>query len=385
MKYRPLVFSVFLIFLFFSSPAQVKVRIFSDATPGSVLFTVVSGEYQVDAYSGKNADIRSGSMLFITGSGNKLAVKVMNEKVFVCDSVRLRGKTGNDRFTLRMNDSTSLRQTYSGDLKCLADLGTMVFINICDIESYIAGVVRSEGGPGRHAEYLKTQAIIARTYMFRYMDKHVADGFNMCDNTHCQTFQGITDDPMIAEASSATTGQVIVGQDSALIIAAFHSNCGGETVPSEDVWLMSQPYLKRIRDPHCLSSRNALWRKSIALNDWTVYLKKSGYSAATIDRALLNFSQSARSVNYKVGTFEFPLTRIRADFGLRSTFFSVTVEGDSVILKGKGYGHGVGLCQEGAMAMAQKGYSFRQIIGFYYPGVRIVDIGDVQAMTRPGL
>jgi stage II sporulation protein D len=68
------------------------------------------------------------------------------------------------------------------------------------------------------------------------------------------------------------------------------------------------------------------------------------------------------------------LWQVRSDLNLRSTFFSLTVEGDSVILKGRGYGHGVGLCQEGAMVMAAKGFDFKKIINFYYTGVIITDI-----------
>ncbi len=76
------------------------------------------------------------------------------------------------------------------------------------------------------------------------------------------------------------------------------------------------------------------------------------------------------------GNFSLPLQKIRDDLDLRSTFFSVRVEGDSVILDGKGYGHGVGLCQEGAMAMAEKGFDYRQIIYFYFEGVIISDINN---------
>ena len=89
---------------------------------------------------------------------------------------------------------------------------------------------------------------------------------------------------------------------------------------------------------------------------------------------MLNFSQITRLSDYRVGTFSIPLMEIRTDLGLRSTFFSVKVEGDSVILNGRGYGHGVGLCQEGAMAMASKGFDFKKIIEFYYKGVVILDI-----------
>ena len=89
------------------------------------------------------------------------------------------------------------------------------------------------------------------------------------------------------------------------------------------------------------------------------------------DPQVFVFSQEHRKSDYRTGNFFMPLRLIRNDLSLRSTFFSVTVSGDSVILDGRGYGHGVGLCQEGAMAMASKGFTYRQIIGFYYTGVRI--------------
>jgi stage II sporulation protein D len=256
-------------------------------------------------------------------------------------------------------------------------LGTLLLINICDIESYIAGVVKSEGGSGKNPEYFKTQAVIARTYMFRYLDKHAADHYNLCDNTHCQAFNGISDDSLITMAALETKGEVIFSPDTLPIISAFHSNCGGETSPSEDVWLAPQPYLRKVKDPHCLASRNARWNKSMGLEEWIAYLKKSGFTGSKSNPLLLNFSQITRSTEYKAGSFSMPLRQIRHDLDLRSTFFSVAVAGDSVLFKGRGYGHGVGLCQEGAMSMAAKGFNYRQIIEFYYTDVHIAEIRKI--------
>jgi stage II sporulation protein D len=98
---------------------------------------------------------------------------------------------------------------------------------------------------------------------------------------------------------------------------------------------------------------------------------------------LLNFSQLSRAAVYRAGTFTLPLRQIRTDLNLRSSFFSLKVEGDSVILKGRGYGHGVGLCQEGAMVMASKGFDYKQIIDFYYTGVRITDIKNTVSPPIP--
>jgi stage II sporulation protein D len=110
------------------------------------------------------------------------------------------------------------------------------------------------------------------------------------------------------------------------------------------------------------------------LSEWLKYIRKSGYNGIIADPSVLNFSQENRLPDYKTVSFRIPLRTMRSDLNLRSTFFSVFTEGDSVILKGKGYGHGVGLCQEGAMVMAAKGFRYREIINFYYTGVIISDI-----------
>ncbi len=353
------------------SMAQVNIRIFADQEPESAVFSVTSGEYEVITFSDNNWIVKPGNLVLIVKSRSRLAVKVMNDRAVACDSVLFRGRTGKDIFSLRSNGKSQLRQTYSGDLSCIPDFGTILFINTCDLESYIAGVVQTEGGTGKNIEFYKTQAVIVRTYASRYLDKHAADHFNLCDNTHCQAFNGISFDTIIIRAASETSGEVILGPDSLPIVSAFHSNCGGETLPSEDAWLTPQPYLKKVRDPYCLESRNAKWNKSSALDDWIAYLRKSGFTGSTASSSLLNFSQIVRATNYRTGSFSLPLQKIRQDFDLRSTYFSVSVAGDSVIFRGRGYGHGVGLCQEGAMVMAAKGFNYKQIIEFYYTGVSI--------------
>jgi stage II sporulation protein D len=98
------------------------------------------------------------------------------------------------------------------------------------------------------------------------------------------------------------------------------------------------------------------------------------------DPSVFNFVQKSRLVDYKTGSFSMPLRSLRSDLNLRSTFFSVYAIGDSIVLKGRGYGHGVGLCQEGAMEMAAKGFNYKQIIDFYYFGVLISDIKNAVAL-----
>ncbi len=373
--FRKLILTISSLILFAGiSGAQVRVRLFANQSPESAVFTVTTGAYEFNSYNGVSLVADKDETIIIARYNGKLAVKIRDRKGFLCDSLSFVGRTGKDFFSLRINGSQPVRKYYSGDLYCFPDMATLLFINSCNIESYISGVVETEGGTGKSIEYFKTQAIIVRTYLYRNFDRHIADRFNVCDNTHCQAFNGLSFDPVIGRAVSETGGLVILDKDSTLIISAFHSNCGGETSSSEDVWLRKQPYLKKVIDPYCLTSRNATWVKKIDVHDWLIMLGKSGYKGSNDDPSLLGFSQKTRMLDYVTGTFKMPLLNIRAYLNLRSTFFSVVPRGDSVILMGRGYGHGVGLCQEGAMVMAEKGFSYKQIIDFYYTGVIITDI-----------
>ncbi len=361
--------------------AQVKIRLFSGRSPESVTFRVIRGKYQLNSFNGRNINLSQADLVLISKFEGKLAIKTRNEAGFVCDSVIISALKGDDSFSLRLNGANPLLQNYYGDLKCFPDMETLVLINVTDIEKYIAGVVWTEGGSGKNIEYFKAQAVIARTYLFKYFDKHLPDRYNLCDDIHCQSFKGLSPDTVINKASYETRGLVILDRDSSLIMSAFHANCGGETSSSDDVWLTGLPYLKRVVDPYCLNSRNAIWEKSISLNEWLRFLKESGYKGKTDDPSVFSFTQGSRLTDYKITSYAIPLKTLRSEMNLKSTFFSVFAEGDSIHLKGRGYGHGVGLCQEGAMVMAEKGFKYLQILNFYYTGVFISDIKNAVILT----
>jgi stage II sporulation protein D len=168
---------IFLIFSLIGTTAsgQVKIRLFSNQSPESAVFSVTEGKYQISAFNGENIFVLKGEPVLIAKYKGKLAIKTRNDKGFLCDSVLISGLTGDDSFSLRINGNSSVRQYYSGDLKCFPDLETLVLINICEVEKYVAGVVKAEGGSGKNIEYFKTQAVIARTYLYKYFDKHIKD------------------------------------------------------------------------------------------------------------------------------------------------------------------------------------------------------------------
>lgn len=390
-----LLYSVFLTFLFlpgntspsltlhsdkvpdYQPPSKIRIRIFTESAPDFTIFSVCSGKYVVNTGTGS---ITAGKdeMLIIARNVSKIIVKKRNGEIFICDSVDFRGSSPDDSFYLQLPQSRSSRRFYSGDLKCFSDMEKLLLINCLDIEKYITGVVKAEGGSRKNEEYFKTQSIIARTYTYKYFNKHILDKYNLCDDTHCQAFNGLVEDSLIINAVKNTRGMVITTPDSILIISAFHSNCGGETSPSEYAWVTSQSYLRPVSDPYCQASTNALWMKKISVEDWTGYLKKNGFHNNPVDPSSFSFVQPARAPDYVTGSFTMPLRTIRNDFDLRSTYFSVSVVGDSLILKGRGYGHGVGLCQEGAMVMASKGFTCKQIIDFYYSGIKLLLIDDAR-------
>ena len=105
------------------------------------------------------------------------------------------------------------------------------------------------------------------------------------------------------------------------------------------------------------------------------YFKLNGSFDENFD---VEFDQGKRRVYYSNPGFTVPLTAIRSDFKLRSTFFTITESGDNIVFRGRGFGHGVGLCQEGAMKMADLGYSYLEILKFYYTGIHLIHVDDME-------
>jgi stage II sporulation protein D len=167
-----------------------------------------------------------------------------------------------------------------------------------------------------------------------------------------------------------TRDVVIVDSDIRLITAAFHSNCGGHTVNAEDVWSKPVSYLVGRRDTFCLKMPNSHWEKMIPLSEWKGYF--AAKNILVTEDNLMCFTPEGKSAFFADSSYNLPARKVREDFKLRSTFFTVLPDGEHVRLIGKGFGHGVGLCQEGAMVMAAYGYTYRDIIHYYYKDVHLI-------------
>ena len=306
-------------------------------------------------------------------------VTIINKKYKFDKSHNQSGRK-NGELSLKMIDPKLEAKVYQGNLHVKILDKSMLLVNKLGLEDYLAGVVETESGPNSLEEYYKNQAVICRTYALKSSDKHKAEGFNLCDGVHCQAYKGKSVlNPIIPKAVNNTSKLVIVDEKNELIGALFSANCGGQTNNSEDVWANKLSYLRSINDQFCIDQRQATWTKIIDKQDFINFLKEKNIEIAdTIPSDSLAFEQSARKTVYTINNQEIKLTTLRNGLNLRSTFFSIKPNGEKLILNGRGYGHGVGMCQEGAMNMAKKGYKYDQIIKYYYKNVNLVSIDKLK-------
>jgi stage II sporulation protein D len=179
-------------------------------------------------------------------------------------------------------------------------------------------------------------------------------------------------EPLAEKAAIATEDIVIVDHEINLITAAFHSNCGGNTVNAEIAWSKPVPYLVGRCDTFCVHMPNSHWQKRISRDKWNSYIKQKRGSndlASLSDGGILG---DCNPMYQHDETLQIPRRSMRTDLKLRSTQFEIDYIADEVVFTGKGFGHGVGLCQEGAMRMSKLGYSYKDIIHFYYTDVHLI-------------
>lgn len=272
---------------------------------------------------------------------------------------------------LCLNPRNIKQRTYEGNLIVTVNKsGKLQLINDVEFETYLAGVVQSEIY-GTDPEIFRVQAIISRTWAMRNINKHKSEGYNFCDQVHCQAYLNRCVRPDIMLGTIASSGQTIVDSNGKLIDTPFHSNSGGQTANSEDVWRAALPYLRSVPDTFSYNMRQSDWVKIISADKWLNYFAKHKVDIKndSIRRELLSFSQSER----KTRLCNVPLTRIRSDFQLKSTFFSVLYDSAAhrITLSGHGFGHGVGLSQEGTIRMVGLGFTYDSIIRHYYTGAHV--------------
>ena len=279
--------------------------------------------------------------------------------------------------------------------------GQVTVVNQLDLESYLYGVIKGEVDPRWPPEAVRAQAVAARTLAVQRMlsarppaqgAPAAGAGYDLPATTDAQVYLGAAaEDPAATAAVDATRG-LVVTYDDRPIFAAYHSNSGGHTEDSENVWGTVYPYLRGVPDPYAFEAPGLTWSTLLPIAAIESGLRRGGFDFTVAGGASSGTDMSALddiapgrvtpwgrvvTVLLRGGdgrTQEINANRFRLLVGasvLRSTMFSVTRQGGTVDFTGRGSGHGVGLDQWGARAMAAHGFTFEQILKYYYTGVAI--------------
>ena len=385
MKFFISLISLFILFSFSASAVKLDISIYNSIEKNEIVFTSLTGKYQVANEHGQFDELIKGGKVRVELYNDSLLSYFKDDKLIgQFYEISLNGRGFMKAFSVQISHSPAKIRDYDDDLIIRVHNKKMQLINRVDIENYTSGVVQSEAlGSSKDLQFFFVQAITCRTYALVNYLKHTDEGFNLCDEVHCQYYSSRCHNADIARATARTSGDVIVDEDKRMISAAFHSNCGGQTVNSEDIWTIPTSYLKSVKDSFCVHKSNAHWRHAMHKDDWLAFLKNQyNYPVETPKMRIkaYTFKQEERKVLF---INDIPLKDIRRDLHLRSSFFTLESKKDSVIFHGRGYGHGVGLCQQGAIEMANRGMNYVDIIKFYYANTSIIHYSELRYDFMP--
>src|SRR5690554_975875 len=372
---RYVLFLFFFLVTHFTFGNEIKIGVYRSHTIQRIDFAYFNGAYSIVADGTNFGNLSPNEYISIVKIGDRTQLKRGERILGSFKKIVLQALTDDIGLKLRPRDPILKERIYNDGFIISAGTKGLTVVNDVSFKHYLGGVIESEGGGGQHVEYYKAQAVISRTYALKYMNRHHKEGFNLCDQVHCQAyFSKLTHTKAIAVAVEETEGVYIEDTiTNKLVDAFFHANCGGQTSVTDYVWKEDIHYLQPIKDTFCIHTRQANWEKKIPKKEWENYLVKEFFypiEDSLYREFIFTFEQTDRKAFYLSPHLGIPLRDLRYKFNLKSTYFSCYPEGDFVVLKGKGFGHGVGLCQEGAMGMANKGYNYKQILAFYYEGIR---------------
>ena len=257
-----------------------------------------------------------------------------------------------------------------------------VEIKTIKIEEYLRGVLPKEMSPSFNEEALKAQAVAARTFALKNRKRHQAEGYDLCNTTHCQVYNGIGDAHERTDwAIDETFGEVLFYNDR-LIEASFHTDSGGMTENAVDVWGTDFPYLRASTE---VQTKTMPWTVKISLKDFSKKLADNKKNVGDVEFVQVSNLEIGKLTNDRstsgrvqeliilgsASQVKLKGTEMRSMFALKSTMFDIVIRGDEVVISGYGWGHGIGLSQYGAQAFAEKGHTYEDILAHYYKGTTL--------------
>lgn len=335
--------------------------------------------------AGESLKVKSKSNLKVVTSDEQVINNTNNKEInikFDGKNINLNGKNFNlNNFPqngafLISSDSPiyvdKIKRNYGGAISFRVNNKKLDIVNRVDMDEYLKGVLPKEMSPSFPMESLKAQALCSRSFAINNYNKFIKNGYNLDDTTRSQVYYGKdVEEKTTNKAVEETIGQVIK-YDGKVAETIFCASSGGYTVASSEAWGgNSVPYLISKEDPYSVHP----WKYELKNSD----LKKLNLS--DVFSVSLDYNNSNRVNNLTFSTskgdVKIKATDFRNKIGntiIKSTLFDVNVIGNKVFVSGKGYGHGVGMSQYGAVEMAKKGSNYKDIIEFYFPGTNIEKI-----------
>ena len=313
----------------------------------------------------------AGTRLTISKSGNGLSVngKSAGAKIY------FKSSGSGVAFAVKGNQ-------YRGVIKAIASPSGVTLVNQVSMEDYLKGVVPCEIVPSWHMDAIKAQAVAARTYAMFHKNGYRSAGYDVTDDTRTQVYRGVSAETEATNRAVMETAGEVVTYGGSPIDAVFHASGGGYTENCENVWGSAVPYLKGVPEDKYATP----WKKTISLSSFMKMadvgkLKGIKLSALHIgeahkasDRGISGRVKSVTLVGSK-GNRVVSGDRLQQIYDLNSTLFDLSVSGNQLVITGYGYGHGLGLSQWGAEAMAEKHGGakdyYKTILTHYFTGTKV--------------
>lgn len=337
--------------------------------------------------------IETGAGLLVAGGSDMVGVTRVNGKMTldaVDGKIMSEDKQIGDRICQIKPSLSSIKvdgKPYRGHITIYAEEGTLTVVNSLPMEAYLLGVVAAEMPASWGEEALKAQAVASRSYALFHLDDNGDDRMWDLEDTEADQVYGGMDaeKPQTTLAVYATKGQVILygGRPAE---ALFHADSGGYTDSPGDVWKKDYPYLRSVNDKFTAAGGPFTWEYYVQGDRFFSKLRSAGIKTEPGDDVRISEkTTSGRVIEVSVGGTTVHGNRLRQILDpkqMKSAKYEVTKQGDGFLFSGKGYGHGVGLSQNGAKQMAEMGYSYRDILKFYYKGVCIGRMNSVLYANR---
>ncbi len=269
---------------------------------------------------------------------------------------------------------------YSSPLDVVRSGEGLAVVNEVPLEDYVVGVVRAEASEKWPPEMLRAQATVARTYAAHHRLLAAGKPFHILASIAHQQYAGrVPPTSPIWTAVRDTAGQVLLWEGE-VFPAFYHTESGGYTEDPRSVFAArNMPGLRPVRCDFSFGSPHFYWSLDLRLTELSETLRRHGIDSGTI---------SAIDVTERTPSLRASVVTVRGDRGtiplrgndfrrmlgydtFKSTLFAVALDGEWARFTGRGYGHGVGMCQWGAKGMAEQGYSARQILEYFYPGTTL--------------